>query len=316
MPRQILRALCFLLAAGSAGAEVLGVRGTSTQIEFYGAETNTPLVNPTPAPCCGIGVGASARDAATNRHWLGTFSVATGTRLHVINADGTATPLAFDSSERIEALAFDSQHQEMLVLARRSDVDGLRVHRHDAASGLLVASNDVSGTCCVLRAGVSTWSNTLRAFIVVGQSAVDQPPALLAIRHDGVVSAHVSGLAARTTALAVHPAHQTLYGLHTPDDAAPATGLYQIALDPAVATYSAIGVPEPGCCFVLAGPSAISGNTLQVHARAFASIDAALHQFDLGTGAVTVMPTSPTAAALHDDTSVPVSLALFRDGFE
>jgi hypothetical protein len=53
-----------------------------------------------------------------------------------------------------------------------------------------------------------------------------------------------------------------------------------------------------------------------VHAHAFASINPALHQFDLGTGAVTVLPTSSTAAALHDDTSVPVALALFRDGFE
>ena len=66
MRRHGVRALLALLLIGSADAEVLGVRGSTNQIEFYGVETNTSLVNPMPSPCCGIAVGASARDAAGN----------------------------------------------------------------------------------------------------------------------------------------------------------------------------------------------------------------------------------------------------------
>lgn len=316
MRRHGVRALLALLLIGSADAEVLGVRGSSSQIEFYGVETNTLLLNPMPSPCCGIAVGASARDAAGNRHWLGTFSAADGTRLHAVDASGQTTPLSFDSSERIEAMAYDAPRQELLTLVRRSDADGLRIHRYGAGSGQLIASADVSGTCCQLRSGVSTWSNNLRAFVAAGRSAPDQAVALLVIHHDGLVDAHLSLLAATTTVLAVHPATQVLYGLQTPDESMPTTTLFQIALGAGVATYSAIGAGEADCCFVLAGPAAIANGKLQVYARPLSSTDAALHQFDLGTGAVMVLPTVAPAAALHDDATVPVLVVLFRDGFE
>ena len=63
MWRRSWYALLALLLVGSADAEVLGVRGSQSQIEFYGAESNSLLLNPMPNPCCGIAVGASARDA-------------------------------------------------------------------------------------------------------------------------------------------------------------------------------------------------------------------------------------------------------------
>jgi len=316
MHRHGLRALLALFLVGGADAEVMGVRGSQSQIEFYGAESNTLLLNPMPNPCCGIAIGASARDANSNRHWLGTTSATTGTRLHAIDASGIATQLLFDSSERIEALAYDSPRQELLALVRRSDADGLRVHRYGAATGLALGSANVAGTCCTLRSGVSAWSNSQRAFVVVGRDAVDQPLAIWVIRHDGSASSHASALAATTTALAINQSTLTLYGLQTTDAAMATTTLYQIALGAGIAGYANVGAGEVDCCFVLAGPAAIANGKLQVYARPLLSSSAALHQFDLATGVVTVLPTTAPAAALHDDAAVPVLVVLFRDGFE
>lgn len=317
MFRHGWRVLCALLLVGTARAEVLGVRGTTNAVEFYGAETNTLLVNPTPVPCCGIAVGASARDATNNRHWLATTSASTGTRLHAIDAVGNTASIDFNSNDRIEALAFDSPRNEVLALARRGDNDVLRVYRYNASSGALAGTSDVGSTCCVLRSGVSAWSAQLRAFVVVGRTLSSPELALIAIRHDGLFSAYLSVLAASTSALAVHPATQVLYGLQTPDVLAATTRLHQISLDAGgVATYGAIGAGEADCCLILAGPATIAGGKLQVHARPLSATTAALHQFDLSTGNVAVLPTPAIAAALHDDTAVPVSITLFRDGFE
>ena len=313
-----LRAVAFALlalAGTSTLAETLGVRGTATLLEVYGAETGTVYANGAPAPCCFIATGATARDAGNNWQWIGAVDAGADV-LYRFDQSGVRTSLVLPANHRVEALAFDLPRNELVALLQDRLLDRRVVQRHAAATGAVLATSVVAdSTGSQLRAGVSTWSATRRAFLVIGQRSVDPAIGLLSIGHDGLVQFFASSDAGDTQALAVDPANGNLFALRHLSATA-TTVLHRITLGGSNAGFVAIGSGEAGCCFVLAGTSVIDGGRFQSFAYPIGPTTATLYRFDLVTGAASPLPTSDPSAGLQVDAALPVTTFLFRDGFE
>ena len=303
------------LASTSALGETMGVRGTAALLEIYGAETGTVYANGGPSPCCFIATGATARDAATNRQWVGAIDGGMAT-LYRFDQDGVRTSLALTAGHVVEALAFDGPRNELVALLHDHVLDQRVVQRHAAATGAVLGTSIVADSVgSRLRAGVSTWSTARRAFLVIGQRDVDPQIGVLSIGFDGQVRYLASPDAASTQALAIAPANGNLYAL-LHDAATATTTLHQVTLGGANAAFVAIGSGEAGCCFVLAGTAVADGGRFQSFAYAIGSVTPTLYRFDLATGAASPLPTTAPSAGLMVDAVVPITAFLFRDGFE
>lgn len=303
------------LVSGPILAETMGVRGTATWLEIYGAETGAVYANGAPAPCCFIATGATARDAANNWQWIGVMDGGVDA-LYRFDASGTRTSLTLPANHRVEALGFDLVHGELVALLHDRALNRRVVQRHVSVSGAVLATSVVAdSTGSALRAGMSSWSTQRCAFLTIGQRSIDPALGLLSIGFDGSVQFFASSDANETQALAVDPANGNLYALkHSATTAT--TALHRITLSGSNATFVAVGSGESGCCFVLAGTSVIDGGRFQSFAYPIGSLTPTLYRFDLISGAASPVPTTAPSAGLQVDTSVPSTAFLFRDGFE
>lgn len=304
-----------LLANASAGAETLGVRGTATLLEIYGAETGTVYANGAPGPCCFIAAGASARDATNNRQWIGAIDGGADV-LYRFDQDGHRTSLALPEGHRVEALGFFELRGELVALLHDRALDRRVVQRYAAASGDALSTAVVAdSTGSQLRAGVSAWSGSRRAFLVIGRRSVDAEVGLLSLGANGQVQYFASPDADAVQALAVDPASGNIFALRHLA-AAKTTALHQVTLGGSNAAFVAVGGGESDCCFVLAGTAVIDGGQFRAFAYPIGSVTPTLYRFDLATGLASPLPTTAPSAGLHADPVLPVTAFLFRDGFE
>jgi VCBS repeat-containing protein len=313
--RRIVALGLLALASVSAFAETLGVRGTASLLEIYGAETGTVYANGAPGPCCFIATGASARDAANNRQWIGAVDDGTDV-LYRFDQNGDRASLALPEGHRVEALAFFALRGELVALLHDRSLDRRVVQRYAAESGAVVSTAEVAeSTGAQLRAGVSTWSASRRAFLVIGRRSVDAAVGLLSIGTNGQVQYFASPDADATQALAIDPSSGNIFALrHLASTKT--TVLHQITLGGANAAFVAIGGGESDCCFVLAGTAAVDGGQFRAFAYPIGSVTPTLYRFDLATGLASPLPTTAPSAGLHVDAALPITAFLFRDGFE
>ena len=304
-----------LLASASASAETLGVRGTSALLEIYGAETGTVYANGAPGPCCFIAAGASARDAANNRHWIGGVDGGADV-IYRFDQNGDRISLVLPEGHRVVALAFFNLRDQLVALLHDRTLDRLVLQRYAGGTGSFLSTTVVANsTGSQWRAGVSTWSESRRAFLVIGRRSIDATAGLLSIGASGQAEYFASPDAESVQALAADPANGNIFALRH-IASTKTTVLQQITLSDANAAFAAIGSGESDCCFVLAGTAVIDGGQFRAFAYPIGSVTPALYRFDLATGSASPLPTTAPSAGLHVDAALPITTFLFRDGFE